>query len=125
MNCIILIAVTLAAVHGEDGPPLDSEDFRRGAAIDLNVPEPDLNALAEGGNQFEGDIALSDEERMMVENGIHPGETRSAIKDSSRKWPRVGNYVEVPYTITNQFDKEERAIIARGFDDYHRNTCIR
>lgn len=31
----------------------------------------------------------------------------------------------MPYTITNAFDEEERAFIARGFDDYHTNTCIR
>ena len=125
MNCIILIAVALGACHGKDGPPLDDEDFRRGAEIDVNVPEPDISDLAGAGNQFEGDIALSEDERMMVENGIHPAESRSAIKDSRKKWPTVGNHVEVPYTITDEFDQEERAFIARGFDDYHKNTCIR
>ena len=127
MNCIIIIAATLAAVDtSEIGPPLGEEDFRRGAEIDVNVPESDLSVLAEKAGQFEGDIVLNDEQRMMVENGIHPGETRSAITDSPRKkWPKVGNNVEVPYTITDEFDQEERAFIARGMDEYHKNTCIR
>ena len=127
MNCIIIIAATLAAVDtSKIGPPLSEEDFRRGAEIDVNVPESDLSVLAEKAGQFEGDIVLNDEQRMMVENGIHPGETRSAIKDSPhKKWPKVGNNVEVPYTITDEFDEEERAFIARGMDDYHKNTCIR
>ena len=126
MNCIIIAVVTLAAVDAREiGPRLSEEDFRRGAEIDVNVPESDLSVLAEKAGQFEGDIVLNDEQRMMVENGIHPGETRSAITDSRKKWPKVGNNVEVPYTITNEFDQEERAFIARGMDEYHKNTCIR
>ena len=126
MNCIIIAVITLRAVDAREiGPRLSEEDFRRGAEIDVNVPESDLSVLVEKSGQFEGDIVLSDEQRMMIENGIHPGETRSAITDSRAKWPKVGNNVVVSYTISNEFNQEERAFIARGIDDYHKNTCIR
>lgn len=107
---------------------MDSDDFRRGAEIDTTVPEGlTITEAGEGGSAFEGDIQLTELQRAIMEGGTdeEKDEVRSATKNEHHKWPKVGDIIEVPYTITNDFDQEERALIARGFDDYHKNTCIR
>ena len=107
---------------------MDAEDYRRGGEIDLNVPAlGDITSAIEGGHKFEGDIALNAKQRAIFEEGTDAEKdaVRSATTNARHKWPKVGKYIEVPYTITNEFNQEERSLMARGFDDYHKNTCIR
>ena len=96
--------------------------------IDLSVPEGEtITEAGEGGKEVEGDIKLNELQRPIMETGTddEKDEVRASSKDERNKWPKVGGFVEVPYTITDEFDQEERALIARGFDDYRKNTCIR
>uniref|UniRef100_A0A3Q3ATY6 Metalloendopeptidase n=1 Tax=Kryptolebias marmoratus TaxID=37003 RepID=A0A3Q3ATY6_KRYMA len=41
------------------------------------------------------------------------------------KWPKTGNYVNVPYYISPYYSEEERNIIIRGLESFHQSTCIR
>ena len=51
--------------------------------------------------------------------------SRSALTDQKSKWPKTGDYVEIPYTISSTFNEAERAIIALGIEEYHQKTCIK
>ena len=51
--------------------------------------------------------------------------SRSAITNQKHKWPKTGKYVEIPYTISSEFNRRARAIIALGIEEYNLKTCIR
>ena len=51
--------------------------------------------------------------------------SRSATTREWQKWPKTGEYVEIPYTISSVFNRRERAIIALGIEEYNLKTCIR
>ena len=51
--------------------------------------------------------------------------SRSATTNEKRKWPKTGEYVEIPYIISSTFNDIERAIIALGIEEYHQKTCIK
>ncbi|GFR04685.1 zinc metalloproteinase nas-13 [Trichonephila clavata] len=72
-------------------------------------PEKGFDPLHKSGH-FEGDI-------------LKPKfiEERNAIRDNRMKWPHGA----IPYVIANTFDHQERSIIARAIEEYHKNTCIR
>ncbi|GIY94906.1 zinc metalloproteinase nas-13 [Caerostris extrusa] len=73
------------------------------------APEAGSDPLHKSG-YFEGDIK---DPRFVQE--------RNAIRDTHMKWPGGA----IPYVIANTFDRQERSIIARSMDEYHKNTCIR
>ena len=105
-------------------------DFELGAALDLDAPTgKDITLAIEEGTEFEGDIKLNELERAIFDRGTDEEKdmVRSLVTNKKRKWPkkRRSKLVFVPYTIESQYSAEERAAIARGIDDYHRNTCIR
>ncbi|XP_020483862.2 high choriolytic enzyme 2-like isoform X1 [Labrus bergylta] len=41
------------------------------------------------------------------------------------KWPKTGNFVYVPVTISSQYTREEQNIIIRALLTFHQSTCIR
>ena len=110
------------------GKPSNAEDYRLGDLIDLNVPGAgSIDSALEGSEDLEGDIKLTDEQKETFKNGTDRDRAlvRAASRNPNHKWPKVGDYVNVPYTITRDFSQAERATIARGLQDYHKNTCIR
>ena len=123
-------------IRANIGEPLGEADYNLGEALKLDVPEGDdmtqEEAAARGNNkEFEGDIMLANEDREIMENGSEEEksalyeELRSASSIRRHKWKASKGMVNVPYTITNEFDKRERALIARGFQDYEKTACIR
>ena len=110
------------------GKPLNAKDYRLGDMIDKDVPEGKSIASAlEQGDGYEGDIKLNDEQEAIMRTGTDDERAlvRAASTYSSHKWRKVGDYVHVPYTISDDFTEVERGLIAKGFQDYHKNTCIR
>ena len=105
---------------------LTEEDFKNGIDIDIDNEVPDGkdtidDAVEKGDGNFQGDIILT-EEQMKIING----ETRlKAFQVLAKKWPKYGNVVRIPYTITSGFSPNERAHISRAMTEYRRKTCIR
>ena len=53
------------------------------------------------------------------------GDESSRSAKTEAKWPKTGDYVEIPYTISSTFNKAERAVITLGIEEYHQKTCIK
>ena len=49
----------------------------------------------------------------------HHRQKRNAFKHM--KWPNA----RIPYTLDPGFDDHQRAEVARAFENYHNNTCVR
>ena len=105
---------------------LTEEDFKNGIDIDIDNEIPDGKDMIDdiyekGEGNFEGDIILTEEQMRIIK-----GDDRlKAFKKLAKKWPKTGNVVKIPYTITSGFSKNERAHIARAMTEYRRKTCIR
>ena len=108
---------------------LHLEDYINGRKIDKDneIPkdqDPVEDAM-ENGEGFQGDIDLTPEQASIIVKGTRKDliSMRSSIKD--KHWPRQGAHVYIPYTISGEYDENEKANIARAFDDFEINTCIR
>ena len=79
----------------------------------------------ENGDGFQGDMDLTPEQAVIFENGNKNGliATRAALKQ--KKWPKRGSNVYIPYVISGEYDENERANIARAFEDLEKNTCLK
>ena len=105
---------------------LTEEDFKNGIDIDIDNEVPNGkdtidDAVEKGDGNFQGDIILTEEQMRIIK-----GDDRlKAFKKLAKKWPKTGNVVKIPYTITSGFSKNERAHIARAMTEYRRKTCIR
>ena len=108
---------------------LHLEDYINGRKInkDDEIPkgqDPVEDAM-ENGEGFQGDIDLTPEQASIIvkATGKDLISMRSSIKD--KHWPRQGTYVYIPYTISGEYDENERSNIARAFEDFENNTCVR
>ena len=129
---LVILAFTVSMISAglpQDEIGLDTNDFANGEKIDLEnevpVGEDPLND-AMSGTGFEGDIDLTPEEIKVFENEnkAEVVEMRQAVMN--KRWPRIGDYIQVPYTINhNEFDPRERANIARAIEEFEKHTCIR
>ena len=118
-----------------DEDSLTEADFTLGAqmtygnAMPQGIAIESANANISGNAMlFEGDIMLSGDERAIVDRGISSEIEEMRSAQTSRKWPRSkGDNIEVivPYTIKTGFTDAEKALIAAGIDQYHKNTCIK
>ncbi|XP_041647456.1 high choriolytic enzyme 2-like [Cheilinus undulatus] len=63
----------------------------------------------------------------LVHGDLLPNTDRNAdtCTASGCKWPKTGNYVYVPVTISSQYTREEQNIIIRALLTFHESTCIR
>ncbi|XP_011704941.1 PREDICTED: zinc metalloproteinase nas-4-like, partial [Wasmannia auropunctata] len=61
------------------------------------------------GNYFQGDIMLSNRT------------TRNGDANPFSRWP---NRI-IPYIISGQFSQDQKNMISRAMDEFHRKTCIR
>ena len=109
-----IIYISLYLDEGKDlGRPLDETDFNNAA---------NLNETESGGD--EETLTYAEEH----ENGYDLDEnesSRSATSDPKRKWPKIQDWVEIPYTISNTFNADERAVIASGMTEFQAKTCIK
>jgi len=104
------------------GEPLSDIDFEAAESIadlgETNVEydqirrDPTENAGVDE-DFFEGDISLFGQEDPQTQN--------VAVRGQSKRWPRG----QVPYYISSEFSSYERAVIAKAFQQYKKNTCIR
>ena len=110
------------------GIPLDEKDFAKGDIIDLSMPlenDPMEQALNTGDDLFEGDIDLNDEQKTMIETDLEEDSVLSRAVSTKRRWNKLGNIVPIPYVISSSYTFEERATIARAFNEFETKTCIR
>ena len=79
----------------------------------------------ENGDGYEGDMVLTEEQAAIIVNGTEEDviSMRSAIKENH--WPRRESNIYIPYVISGKYNKNERANIARAFEDFENNTCLR
>ena len=105
---------------------LTEEDFKNGIDIDIDNEVPDGKDMIDdvyekGEGNFQGDIILTEEQMKIID-----GDDRlKAFKKLAKKWPKTGNVVTIPYTITSGFSSNEKAHITRAMTEYRRKTCIR
>ena len=79
----------------------------------------------ENGDRYEGDMVLTEEQAAIIVNGTKEDviSMRSAIKENH--WPRHNSNIYIPYVISGEYNDNERANIARAFEDFENNTCLR
>ena len=73
-----------------------------------------------------GDIDATPEEIQILDGGNIEAilQLRSVMME--KRWPRGGDgMVRIPYYISGTYNDEEEAHIARAFEDFENNTCIR
>ena len=87
--------------------------------------EDPVEDAMEKGDGFQGDMDLTPEEAEIIINGTENDSIsmRSVLKE--KHWPRVGSNVKIPYVISGKYSEKERANIARAFEDFENNTCLR
>ena len=110
------------------GRSLDETDFANGNKIDLSqaiAHDPIEEALDGGDNLFEGDIDLNNEQKEMIENDLGYSLASSRAVTRKRKWAKIGNIVPIPYVLSSSYTSEERATLARAFEEFESKTCIR
>ncbi|AWP01131.1 putative low choriolytic enzyme-like [Scophthalmus maximus] len=63
----------------------------------------------------------------LIHGDIVPNRKRNAASCTSSgcKWPKNGNYVYVPVSISSTYSRAQRSIIIRSLVSFHRSTCIR
>ena len=79
----------------------------------------------ENGDGYQGDMDLTPEQAAIILNGSPEDliSMRSAMKQNS--WPSWSGNVYIPYVISGEYNEDERANIARAFEDFENNTCLR
>ncbi|XP_074600489.1 uncharacterized protein LOC141854624 [Brevipalpus obovatus] len=92
--------------------PLTASDFERGKNLKQDAFAIKDDVLYSG-RHFEGDIMDS-----LLVNG---SDGKNAIRNPGSHWPNG----RVPYVLSSDYTSEERAVIARAMDEYHRRTCIK
>lgn len=65
---------------------------------------------------FEGDIKMPPGSK---------GSDRNMVSDLSRRWPKVGRNVNVPYTFHSNVDSNTKSMALQAMKEYEKNTCIR
>jgi len=110
-----------------DGNHLNPSDFQvardQPEEVSADPPadvDPILNIDVVEQEYFEGDIVNItkvdiSESLMQTHNG------RNAIRNRHQLWPNG----KVPYSISNQYNKHERSVIASAIAEYHAKTCIK
>ncbi|XP_039624323.1 uncharacterized protein LOC120538842 [Polypterus senegalus] len=63
--------------------------------------------------------------RLMLEGDILKEVSRHALSTQSKKWPKTGKCVYVPYVLSTQYNDEQRKILYEAFENFARVTCIR
>ena len=105
-------------------------DYENGRKINetSEVPKdqnPITTAIESSPGSF-GDIDATPEEIQILESGNIEAilELRSVMMD--KRWPRESDgMVRIPYYISGKYNDKEEAHIARAFEDFENNTCIR
>ena len=113
-----------------EGAGLDIVDYIHGEEIDLEHEIPDdedpLNDAHEKGKGFQGDLILTEDQIATLESGNETAlmEMRQVILKNH--WPKKGDHIMIPYTINAaEFSSDEKANIARAFEEYEKHTCFR
>ena len=99
----------------ENGRILNTANrFQKGA------PNPIDAAHVHGKGNYQGDMMLTPYQLQRVKGAGR------ALHPFVNYWPSNGTHVNIPYDISDTtFNDFERSIIARAFQDYESNTCIR
>jgi hypothetical protein len=127
MHCFLIISYFLFSHfkgHGIDpgeakGSPINITDFVAGDAF---IEEDDgvdhVMEAIENGIDYEGDMVLTNEQL-----DLHKG--RAATSQLDKKWPKVGDMVQIPYVISSSFSQRDRNVIAKALQQYESKTCLR
>ena len=105
---------------------LTEEDVQNGIDIDIKNEVPNGkdvfdDAMEKGDGNFQGDLVLTEEQRKIINGEIG----LKAFDEFANRWPKTGNVVKIPYTVTSGFSSNERAYITQAMTEYSRKTCIR
>ena len=126
---LTIIIHVLLEIQMIDVGHLEISDFVNGDTIDednqIPADQDPLNDAIEGGNKYEGDILLTPLQVKIIKQGNKTDsvKVRSAIKTSH--WPKREKHVFIPYIITGNYSRKEKANIARAISDFEKKTCIR
>ena len=96
---------------------MSASDFRNAEDERFyRIPEA-LNHNANNDSEmFEGDILLEEADS---------GYNAQLITDINKKWPKVGEYVIVPFTFPSTASDQAKADIARMVLEFRTKTCVR
>eukprot|EP00794_Sanderia_malayensis_P020278 gene20278-22264_t len=75
----------------------------------------------EEGDLFEGDMELTPEQRIQIENSINGGPSIFGAV-VGRNWPRK---TSIPVKISSSFSSEQRTKIINAIVAFHKKTCLR
>lgn len=146
MKLIAIVVVSLfhtAALKGlvgrelarkDDDDELTIDNYERGWEINPEheiPPGVPIISPAVQGDKYQGDEILTAEQKAAKGLADRFGmvkelDMRQAITSATRKWPKgADGKVYVPYVFGTSFTENEKDVLARGFAEYAKNTCIR
>uniref|UniRef100_A0A3B4V3P3 Metalloendopeptidase n=1 Tax=Seriola dumerili TaxID=41447 RepID=A0A3B4V3P3_SERDU len=66
-------------------------------------------------------------ETPLIHGDIVPNSKRNAVPCTARgcKWPKDGDFVRIPVSISSMYSKQERRFIIQVLLTFHKSTCIR
>ena len=129
----IYFCAILEYARQDEDEGLEIEDYEAGEEIDVDNEIPkDVEPISKAveGDKFEGDEILTDEQKAAMGIGSDRDlmerelEIRQAY-NRARKWPKKNGKAYVPYVLGAHFTSKEKKVMARAFEEYERNTCIR
>ncbi|MGH0136829.1 UNVERIFIED_CONTAM: hypothetical protein FKN15_019821 [Acipenser sinensis] len=50
---------------------------------------------------------------------------RNATDVKERMWPKDGNIVKIPYSMSKQYNEQSLALVKQAFAGFEEDTCIR
>ncbi|KAG7242437.1 hypothetical protein INR49_022826 [Caranx melampygus] len=105
---LFLLFVSLTAI------PVDANE--EGEQIDTSLDTSEAIARANEGTTTR-----------LIHDDIMPNAKRNAVPCTARgcKWPKVGNHVQIPVSISSEYTTNEKNIIIRALVTFHKSTCIR
>ncbi|XP_043199108.1 zinc metalloproteinase nas-6-like [Amphibalanus amphitrite] len=94
--------------------PLTPQDFKRAQFMPLLPPPLDVDNVLNSEDHFEGDIIITPSDFVTI------SEDSDAI-EPHKLWPDG----VLHYALAPQFNRNERAVIARAVMEFERHTCLR
>ena len=124
----------LELARKDDDDELTIDNYERGWEINPEheiPPGVPIISPAVQGDKYQGDEILTAEQKAAKGLADRFGmvkelDMRQAITSATRKWPKgADGKVYVPYVFGTSFTENEKDVLARGFAEYAKNTCIR
>ncbi|XP_058864661.1 uncharacterized protein LOC117966451 [Acipenser ruthenus] len=103
------------------GSPIEHIDLgsSRAAVVSLGTDQKS-DAVLHTNGEF-----LSSSDTFLEQGDIRKEIPRNATDVKERMWPKDGNTVKIPYSVSKQYNEQSLALVKQAFAEFEEDTCIR